>query len=273
MRAMLSLLICAASLTIVMPSQARNTVAYFSLNPGYQWYDTTELIIDKDQGTPDNELVPTPGFMPELRLGFNMSGFGGLEAFLGGHWWGGSTQTIGGGGVAGALLRLTPLEALQYVWEPMQNRFIDVGLSFGAGYTLVGEDFAYQGWFLQYGFYINFFIFPFLSIGFELPIRQMFYAPFRYTNFGDRTGLCTNGGTVHDKQGNEVTRTAVRELTLPDGSNLGALEKDSQGRVTGNYILTEYKEGESGAACTQRAPEVWQYTPMLKITFLVDFGV
>ena len=46
----------------------------------------------------------------------------------------------GGGGVTGGLLRLTPLEGLQYLWHPAADRFVDLGLSFGAGYTIVGED-------------------------------------------------------------------------------------------------------------------------------------
>ncbi|MFH1808468.1 MAG: hypothetical protein ABIJ09_06980 [Pseudomonadota bacterium] len=259
-------------MAIAAPGQARNTAAYFSLNPGYQWYDTSELIIDKDPDTPAAELVPTPGFMPELRLGINLSGYGGAEAFIAGHWWGSGNQS-GGGGVAGGLLRLTPLEFFQYLWKPMESRFVDLGFSFGAGYTIVGEDFGYQGWFLQYGVDLSVFILPFLSIGFELPIRQMLYAPLRYTHFSSNRGLCTRGGAAYDRDGREVHRTAVRELNLPDGTNVGALEVDADGKVTGNFILTEVESSEAGDMCKGPGPAAWQYTPMVKITFLVDFGI
>lgn len=261
------------ALAIAPSAQARNTVAYFGVDPGYQWYDTTELIIDKDPGTPQSEWTPSAGFMPRLRLGFNVSGYGGAEAFISGHWWGSGDQ-LGGGGVAGAALRWTPLEVLQNLWTPLKNRPVDLGLSFGAGYTLVGEDFAYQGWFLQYGFDLQVFVFPFLAIGFELPIRQMMYQPFRYTNFsGNRAGLCTQGGTALADDGREVDRTAVREVSYPDGSNVGAIEVDrNTGHIVGNYILVE-KSGSEAGSCKGVAPSAWQFAPMLTLTFLVDFGI
>ncbi|MBN2361564.1 MAG: hypothetical protein JXR83_19080 [Deltaproteobacteria bacterium] len=272
MHAQYSYAALAAALFFAAPAGARNTVAYFGINPGFEWYDTSELFIDRDASTPETELMPASGFQPELRLGFNVSGYAGLEGFIGGHWWG-STNQWGGGGVAGGLLRVTPLEALQYLWHPMANRFVDLGFSFGAGYTLVGEDFAYQGWFLQYGFDVNFFLFPFLAIGFELPIRQMIYQPFRITHFGDRRGLCTRGGAAYDNQGREVVRTADRSVIDENtGQNTGVLYVDGQGRVTGNYVLTEFSDTQVGQ-CEGPGPEAWQYTPMLKITFLVDFGV
>jgi len=270
MRAIWSVLLICPILLLAAPSAARNSVVYFGVNPGYHWYDTTELIIDKDSSSLEAEWTPTPGFMPELRLGFNVTGYGGAEAFIAGHWWGTGNQT-GGGGVTGGLIRLTPLEGLQYLWHPLANRFIDLGLSFGAGYTIVGEDFAYQGWFLQYGFDINFFVFPFMAIGFELPIRQMMYAPFRFTHFSDQRGLCTRGGGAYTRDGVEVARTSVRSETA-DGQ-LTPVEYDADGRITKNYITGEVAAAEAGDVCTGPAPEVWQYTPMLKITFLVDFGV
>jgi len=258
-----------AALFLAVPASARNTVAYFGLNPGFEWYDTTELIINKDPNAAAAQLVPGSGFQPELRLGFNVSGYGGLEGFIGGHWWG-SSGHYGGGGVAGGLVRVTPLEAFQYLWHPLANRFVDAGFSFGAGYTLVGEDFAYQGWFLQYGFDLNFFVFPFLAVGFELPIRQLMYQPFRITHFSQHKGLCTVGGAAYDNAGHQVDRTAVRSETDNAGNNTGELIVN--GLVTKNYILHEYADTEVNQ-CDGPGPEAWQYTPMLKITFLVDFGV
>ena len=122
------------SLVMLVPTaaQARNTVVYFGLDPGFEWYDTSELIIDKDAGTSASDLVPSAGFMPRLRLGFNASGYGGAEAFVSGHWWGSGDQ-VGGGGVAGGVLRLTPLEFFQHLYRPLDKRPIDLGLSFGAG--------------------------------------------------------------------------------------------------------------------------------------------
>lgn len=261
-------------LFLAVPSSARNTVVFFGFNPGFHWYDTNELIIDKDPNTPEAELIPSPGFQPELRLGLNIEGYAGLEAFIAGHWWGDRDDEYGGGGVAGGLVRFTPLEIFQYLWSPMDKRFVDVGLSFGAGYTIVGEDFAYQGWFLQYGFDVNFFVFPFLAVGFEFPIRQMLYQPFRYTHLGNRKGLYTQGGRVYDKDDHEVVRTAPREVKREsDGKNIGVLEVDPQepNKVTGNYVLTEIDAADMNRYDAV-APEVWHYTPMLKITFLVDFG-
>ncbi len=257
-------------------ARARNTVAYFGIDPGVHWYDTSELIIDKDPSTPSADQVPTGGFTPQLRLGFNASGYGGAEAFVSGHWWGSGNQT-GGAGVAGGRLRLTPLEIFQYLWEPMASRPVDLGLSFGAGYTIAGEDFAYQGWFLEYGFDVNVFIFPFMAVGFQLPIRQLLYAPFRYTNFSNNKGLCTRGGAAFDRDGHEVRRDAVREMNLPDGTNIGMLEVDDPNDpdyvVTGNYILTEVDASEADSFCGGPGPEAWQVAPMFTITFLVDFGV
>ena len=261
-------------LALASSAQARNTSAYFGVDPGYQWYDTTELIIDKDPGTAQADWTPPAGFMPRLRLGFNVSGYGGAEAFIAGHWWGSGDQ-LGGGGVAGGVLRWNPLEALQKLWAPLKNRPVDLGLSFGAGYTLVGEDFAYQGWFLQYGFDLQLYVLPFLAIGFELPIRQMLYQPFRYTNFsGGKRGLCTQGGSAFGKSGREVDRTAVREVkNSTDGSNIGAIGVDpNTGHITSNYILDE-KDGSEASSCEGVAPSAWMYSPMFTITFLVDFGV
>jgi len=260
-------------LTLAQSAQARNTNVYFGVDPGYEWYDTTEVIIVKDTDTPQSAWTPPSGFMPRLRLGFNANGYGGAEAFISGHWWGGGDQ-LGGGGVAGGALRWYPLEALQHLWAPLKNRPVDLGLSFGAGYTIVGEDFAYQGWFLQYGFDLQIYILPFLAIGFELPIRQMLYQPFRYTNFsGSKRGLCTQGGSAYGNSGREVDRTAVREVKYPDGSNVGAIGVDpSTGHITGNYILDE-KDGSEAGNCDGVAPKAWMYSPMFTITFLVDFGL
>ena len=252
-------------------AEARNSSLYFGINPGFQFYDTEELIIDKGEDTNGDKIYPSSGFSGELKIGTNIAGYGGAEIFLSGHFWGSGDQ-LGGGGFAGGKLRWTPLEAFKHLYRPLEKRIFDFGLSFGAGYTLVGEDYAYRGWFLQYGFDFEIFVFSFMSVGFELPIRQMIYEPFRYTELTEGCGLCTNGAKAYGKDGREVLRTAVRKLNNPDGSNIGKIGVDQQGRIIGNYFLSEYSDDEIDK-CSGKAPNAWQFAPMLKITFIVDFGI
>jgi hypothetical protein len=162
-------------------------------------------------------------------------------------------------GLGGGVVRLTPLEALTYVipedftmWGPQgevgwKDRPFDVGVSFGGGYTIIGEDFAYQGSYFQWGFDTKFFVTPNFAIGVDIPIRTPTYVPLRYTNFGDGDGLCTQGGKSFGRSGIEYPASPTR-------------------------FLGDEFNGRDLSGCDGTPPAATFITPSLTIAGVFDFG-
>jgi hypothetical protein len=239
------------------PAAARHGGLYVELGAGYGAFQTDEVIVDYDKqpggGLAQSSLAPT------LKLGLNLFGWGGVEAIASGHYWGLGAD-LGGGAYGGGVVRLTPLEALKYVipedftmWSPQGNvgwkdRPFDVGVSFGGGYTIIGEDFAYQGSYFQWGFDTKFYITPNFAIGVDIPIRTPTYVPLRYTNFGDGDGLCTNGGKAFGVSGLEYPASPTR-------------------------FLGDEFNGRDLSGCDGTPPAATFITPSFTIAGVFDFGV
>jgi hypothetical protein len=161
MRVLPIALACLCALAFSTPAAARNGGLYFEFAPGYGMMFTDEVVVDFDQ--PDGGLAQS-SFSPGLKFGLNLFGWAGAEAQFAGHFWGlGAGNDPGGGGYVGGVFRLTPLEVFTYILPPdleipsvqgpkdWKNRPFDLGVSVGGGYTIIGEDYAYQGSFFQWG--------------------------------------------------------------------------------------------------------------------------
>jgi len=235
----IALLSLAAALSFSTSAAARNGGLYFEFAPGYGNFMTEEVVVD-DQGN-----LGESSFSPGLKLGLNLFGWAGAEANFAGHFWGVGSDP-GGGGYIGGVARITPLEALTFVvpadvqipslqgpvnWH---NRPFDLGFSMGGGYTIIGEDLAYQGAYFQWGFDFKYFITPNFALGFDLPFRHTMYDPFQYVNYNDGIGRCTENGVA-----------------------------------SGPIIRAE----DSGDLCTGRAPEALFFAPAITITGNFDFGI
>jgi hypothetical protein len=238
------------------PAVARNGGLYFEFAPGYGMMFTDEVIVDFDR--PGGGLAQS-SFSPGLKFGLNLFGWAGAEAQFAGHFWGlGAGGDPGGGGYVGGVFRLTPLEVFTYILptdleipsvqgpKDWKNRPFDLGISIGGGYTIIGEDYAYQGSFFQWGLDFKYFITPQFALGIELPFRHLNYAPFRYTDLGDAQGFCTDGA-----------KQVFGGVEVPvDPSN------QSQG-ISDTYV----------AQCTGRPPAALFFAPALTITGVFDFGI
>ena len=239
------------------PASARHGGLYLELGTGYGFFDSDEVIVDHDNGD-----VASSSFAPTLKLGVNLFGWAGVEAEASGHYWGLGAD-LGGGAYGGGNVRITPLEALTYVipqdfklWSPQgdvgwKDRPFDLGVTFGGGYTIVGEDYAYQGSYFQWGLDAKFFVTPNFAIGLDLPFRTPTYQPFRYTNFSEGDGLCTDGGNAYSRAG----------LTL-------GLPWPVQPQRPGD----EFNASDL-SPCTGDPPAASFFAPSFTIAGVFDFGV
>lgn len=229
-------------------ANARNGGIYLEFAPAYGFFFSDEVIIENGDDGANAEMFPQAGFVPQLKLGLNLFGYLGAELDVAAHGWDLGQVERGGGGYLGGVVRATPLELLRWVIpEEVQfsniltgetvsfhDRFFDVGVYVGGGYTLIGEDFAYQGGYVKWGFDAKWFITPFFALGLDLPFRQPLYEPFRYTNYEKSQGLCTDGA---------ATDFVIRNASQMD------------------------------EACTGAPPTAVLFTPALTISGVVDFGI
>lgn len=254
-------LLCVGLLAVASPAQARNGGLYFELAPAWGFFLTDEVIIeDGDDGGSD---FPVGGFVPQLKLGFHLFGLVGAELDVAAQGWDLGVVDRGGGGYIGGAFRVTPLELLRWVipedvrfpdlmhgeqvsWH---DRFFDVGLYVGGGYTLIGEDYAYQGAYLKWGFDVKWYITPFFALGLDLPFRNPLYEPFRYTNYSTSKGLCVDGKNAYGRGG----------IPVPV----------MQARVT----AAELDATDIPSECNGAAPQAVFFAPALTITGVVDFGI
>jgi hypothetical protein len=256
------LLLVAAVLSPVS-ALARNGGIYLELAPSWGFYLTDEVIIEDgdDAGSP----YPQGGFTPTLKLGVNLFGFIGGELQVAAHAWDLGSVERGGGGYVGGVVRATPLELLTFVMPPdlmlpslipvgpvsWRDRPFDIGVSVGGGYTLVGEDYAYQGGFFQWGVDLKVWLTPNFAVGLDLPVRHMLYEPFRYSDYANGKGFCTDGASAFGSGGISVSPTPNRATYQP-------YELDA---------ATEMNQ------CTGAAPAAVLFSPSLTITGNFDFGI
>ncbi len=261
-RVMTSLVVLMLALGTSAPAAARNGGLYLELAPSWGFFLTDEVRIENGENN-DPVDYATASFVPAIKVGVNLFGWAGAEAQLSGHYWdvGGD---VGGGGYVGGVFRATPLEVLSYVLPDTvqlpsllprgpvtwKNRPFDLGVSVGGGYTLIGEDYAYQGGYFQWGLDVKFFITPNLAVGLDLPFRHMLYQPFRYTDFNNKKGLCTDGGDAYGFIG--ATRVDV-----PVGPRVQAVEVNAS----------------DSDKCNTAAPSALLIAPALTIAGVIDFGI
>lgn len=242
------------------PAVARHGALYFEVAPAYGLYLTDDVIVENgDDGS--GEFAES-SFSPGLKLGLNLFGWAGAEAQFAGHFWG-VGQDPGGGGFVGGVARITPLEIFTYVLPEdfelpalsvtgpgkWTDRPFDLGISVGGGYTLVGEDYAYQGSYFQWGFDIKYFVTPNLAIGFDLPFRHTLLQPFRYTDYGDGEGVCTEGARG-------IGRSGLEHPVGPD-----------------RFFGDEFVAADADANCKGKPPSALFFAPAFTIAGVFDFGI
>ena len=260
MRKLTSLLFVLAMLTS-SSAFARNGSIYLELAPAWGFFSADEVIIEK--GNDPGPTSPPGGFVPQLKVGLNLFGYAGVESDIAALGWDVTNSKRGGTGWVGGVFRITPLELLRWVipetvkmpslipkgpvsWH---DRPFDLGLYVGGGYTLIGEDYGYQGKYLKWGADLKFFITPNFALGIDLPVRNMFYEPFRYTNYGDSLGVCTDGADVYTRGG----------IPLPTHDLA---------------VIGSFNASEMGTVCTSgRPPKAWLFSPALTISGVLDFGI
>ncbi len=251
-------------------AHARHGGLYLELAPSWGFYNTDEVVIEEDQSEASDFPVAT--FVPQLKAGFSLFGWAGGEAHIAGHWWGWPEVggDPGGAGYVGGVVRVTPLEVLSYILPDdvklpalgpegvtevtWKDRPFDLGFSMGGGYTLVGEDYAYQGSYFQWGFDVKAYITPNFAIGLDFPFRHPGYEPFRFANFSERTGFCTDG-----EQGYGFVAGQRVDVDRYTGETFPAAE------VSAADVDTECDDG--------RAPEAFFFAPAITISGVFDFGI
>lgn len=242
---------------------ARNGGIYLELAPAWGFYLSDEVIIEDgdDNGSP----FPVAGFTPTLKLGVNLFGFVGAEMQVAGHAWDLGIVERGGAGYVGGVVRATPLEILTFIipetlelpslvpsgpvtWK---HRPFDVGVSVGGGYHMVGEDYAYQGGYFQWGLDLKLYLTPNFALGLDLPFRHMLYEPFRYSDYADSQGFCTDGGEAYGRGG----------VTVPPHPDRGVFQG------------FEFNASDIASECDQPAPSALLFSPSLTISGVFDFGI
>lgn len=256
-------LVVAVALVAALPAAARNGGLYLELAPSWGFFLTDEVIIE--DGDDSGADFPQAGFMPQLKLGFSLFGYLGAELDVAAHAWDLGVIERGGGGFLGGVVRATPLELFTFVIpedvrfpmllaeEPVSwhDRFFDVGVYVGGGFTLVGEDYAYQGAYVKWGVDLKWFITPNFAVGIDLPLRHPLYEPFRYTNYSTGKGLCTDGGKAYGRGGVMIDPTPNRA----------------------SYQNLEFDASEIDLECNGRAPSAVFFAPALTIAGVIDFGI
>lgn len=259
---MMRFLVVLAVLLSASSASARNGGLYFELAPSWGFYSTEEALIE--EGNDSFADFPVATFVPALKLGVNLFGWAGAEAHVTGQFWD-LEGDPGGGGYAGGVVRVTPLEVLTYVLPDTvevpslfppgpvtwKNRPFDLGFSMGGGYTLIGEDYAYQGGYFQWGFDVKWFITPNFAVGLDFPFRHMLYQNFRYANFNNRTGYCTDG----------------RDAYVPVGENKVEVRDDA------GEAFDSVESSDADSLCDEPAPAAFFFAPALTITGVFDFGI
>lgn len=263
---LLALLACA----LASPAaSARNGGLYLELAPAWGFFLTDEVIVedgdDFSGGVGNQELYPQAGFTPTLKLGVHLFGLLGGELNVSVHGWDLGNIERGGAGYVGGVVRATPLEVLSFVLPKTlelpslvpagpvswRDRPFDIGVYMGGGYTMVGEDYAYQGGYFHWGFDLKLYLTPNFAIGLDLPFRHMMYEPFRYVDYANSKGFCTDGGKAFG-------RNRIPVIPHPDRGVFGNLELSAS---------------EMASQCDKPAPSAVLFSPSFTISGVIDFGI
>lgn len=185
--------------------QARNGAFYFQLAPGYGSYDTKEVIIDKSGNFPETS------FTPSLQMGLSLFGYGGFFGEATAFGWDLTSSDIGGGGFTGGGIRILPLELLQFLWPHVwpdmpriptasnpdgvtwHDRPFDLGLSFGMGYHMLGEEYAYEANYWKFAIDLQYFLTDNFAVGLDLPFYYPTFDAVRVTDWEDNMAACVDG--------------------------------------------------------------------------------
>lgn len=268
MRAVLALAPLLALALFSPSASARNGGLYLELAPSWGFYSTEEVIVEEDSG--EESDFPVATFVPSLKAGFNLFGWAGAEAHFTGHWWGWPGGDPGGAGYVGGVVRVTPLEVLSYVLPDTvklpalgpdgvkdvtwKDRPFDLGFSMGGGYTMIGEDYAYQGSYFQWGFDVKAYITPNFAIGLDFPFRHPLYEPYRFSNFSNRTGFCTDHEQAYGFFGGA-------RVDVPDDAGE-------------TWPAAEVQASDIDSACSDgNPPDAFFFAPAITITGVFDFGI
>lgn len=260
---MVSALVSLTGLLASPAGLARNGGIYLEIAPAWGYFLTDEVVIE--DGDDDGSVFPQAGFTPALKLGVNLFGFVGAELDVTAHAWDLGIVERGGAGYVGGVVRATPLELLTFVMpETLElpslvpagpvtwhDRPFDVGVYVGGGYHMVGEDYAYQGGYLHWGVDLKLFLTPNFAVGLDLPFRHVLYEPFRFVDYQDSQGFCTDGGDAYGRGGVKVTPTPERGFFQPLEFNASDIESE----------------------CDGAAPSALLFSPSLTITGVFDFGI
>lgn len=244
-------------------AHARNGGLYLELAPAWGFFLSDEVIIE--DGDDDGSPYPQAGFTPSLKLGTNLFGFVGAEMNIAAHGWDLGGVERGGAGYVGGVVRATPLELLTFLMPvdlelpsllppgPVgwHDRPFDVGVYAGGGYHLVGEDYAYQGGYFHWGVDLKWFLTPSFAIGLDLPLRHALYEPFRYVDYNDGQGFCTDGADAYGQAGIPVPTSPAR----------------------GTFRSLELNASDMNSECTKAPPSATLFSPSLTITGVFDFGI
>lgn len=264
-RLALAVLTCLVPFLVAPAALARNGGVYFDLVPSWGFYDSTEAIIEDDPRATGPQQLPEASLVPALKVGLNLFGWAGVELHGTGHYWD-LEGDPGGAAYVGGVFRVTPLEVLTYVLPDTvklpslipegpvtwKDRPFDLGVSVGGGYTLVGEDYAYQGSYFQWGLDFKWFITPNFALGLDLPFRTMNYGPVRISNFNERRGYCTDGKSAYVPVGGG-------RFPIPDGA--------------GDQPGASLSLSDAGDVCDGNAPAASFFAPGISISGVIDFGI
>lgn len=166
---------------------------YMQLGLGYGKFGGSELITEELPNGADlpeydsSRCCAKGGLAAELRLGYSFFGVGVEGAIIGNGWDLGSDS--GGGGIAGGGLRLYLFDLLALADLKLD---LPLDLSFGAlfGYSIVGKEFAYDGFGMNFDIQVDYKVFDTVSIGAKLNIGLPQFGNFVYTSYKDDVGRC-----------------------------------------------------------------------------------
>jgi hypothetical protein len=186
--------------TILVPSSAHAlTGFYLSLGIGYGHSTGTQLVVHETDAVGDmpdyqpETCCPGPALGAQFRLGYSIFGFAPEFAFVG-TGWGIGGDGNGGAGFVGGGVRLYPIDIIA-LFGLESDLPIDAALGLSFGYSIAGQDFAYEGWFTDLDFLFDFKPVSFLSIGVKLDLIFPKYGAFVFTDYKNDRGRCSDEGT------------------------------------------------------------------------------
>lgn len=261
MRKISAALVCLGfALSVPRPAEAVSGF-YLELGGGIGVQSGDDLILYERRG-PDGE--PLAGDLPifdpddccggtggvgDLRIGYSIGGYVAPEFGLVGNIFDTGAE-FGGAGYIGGGARVFFMKLLSLTGLPTDSWPIELSMGTMFGYTIVGRDFAYEGWFVAFDPKLDVKVTKFMNIGFKTGIFLPNYDAFQYVGFATSTGRCLNASGRLDF--NDANANGVAD----PGEVAPAIPRDA-------------------AACSDAGagPDAAFFSPSLTITFHFDpFG-